>query len=103
MREWLEYEEEYLEALLRREGADGRTCSKGCGRDRVYRCADCFGRPMLCTSCCRSAHQLHPFHHMEQWSGDHFAPSSLRAAGLFCNSDMVGRGARRHQLAHLII
>ncbi|KIJ05947.1 hypothetical protein PAXINDRAFT_92716, partial [Paxillus involutus ATCC 200175] len=57
MREWLEYEEEYLEALLRREGADGRTCSKGCGRDGVYRCADCFGRPMLCTSCCRSAHQ----------------------------------------------
>ncbi|KAF8834188.1 hypothetical protein BDN67DRAFT_992716 [Paxillus ammoniavirescens] len=37
---------------------------------------------MLCTSCCRSAHQLHPFHHVEQWLGNHFFPSSLRVAGL---------------------
>ncbi|KIJ05107.1 hypothetical protein PAXINDRAFT_29465, partial [Paxillus involutus ATCC 200175] len=57
-----------------------------------YRCADCFGRPMLCTSCCRSAHQLHPFHHVEQWSGDHFAPSSLRAAGLVLQ---LGHGGAR--------
>ncbi|KIK90372.1 hypothetical protein PAXRUDRAFT_152016 [Paxillus rubicundulus Ve08.2h10] len=52
MWEWLEYEDEYLEALLQWEGADGRTCSKGCGCDGVYRCTECFGQPMLCTSCC---------------------------------------------------
>ncbi|KAF9229442.1 hypothetical protein BS17DRAFT_689063, partial [Gyrodon lividus] len=28
------------------------------------------------------AHQFHPLHQMEQWSGDHFTPSSVRAAGL---------------------
>ncbi|KIJ08606.1 hypothetical protein PAXINDRAFT_88622 [Paxillus involutus ATCC 200175] len=47
---------------------------------------------MLCTSCCRSAHQLHPFHHVEQWSGDHFAPLSLRVAGLVLQ---LGHGGAR--------
>ncbi|KIK72256.1 hypothetical protein PAXRUDRAFT_119086, partial [Paxillus rubicundulus Ve08.2h10] len=39
-----------------------------------------------------SAHQLHPFHHVEQWSGDHFSPSSLRAAGLVLR---LGHGGAR--------
>ncbi|KAF9226057.1 hypothetical protein BS17DRAFT_665103, partial [Gyrodon lividus] len=45
-------------------------------------CADCFGQPLFCTGCCRLAHQFYPLHPMEQWSGDHFTPSSRRAAGL---------------------
>ncbi|KIK90373.1 hypothetical protein PAXRUDRAFT_152013, partial [Paxillus rubicundulus Ve08.2h10] len=35
---------------------------------------------------------LHPFHHVEQWSGDHFSPSSLRAAGLVLQ---LGHGRAR--------
>ncbi|KIK72134.1 hypothetical protein PAXRUDRAFT_90464, partial [Paxillus rubicundulus Ve08.2h10] len=54
-----------------------RKCSH-CLGDGTYRCPDCFGRPLFCTSCCREIHRTHPFHRVEQWMGTHFQESSLR-------------------------
>ncbi|KIJ65745.1 hypothetical protein HYDPIDRAFT_87159, partial [Hydnomerulius pinastri MD-312] len=86
MRDWLPYEARYLDLLVQREGfSESRHCSLGCGREGNWRCTNCFGRPLLCTECCRSSHQMHPFHRVEQWCGTHFAPSWLLAAGLVLN------------------
>ncbi|KIK98992.1 hypothetical protein PAXRUDRAFT_115601, partial [Paxillus rubicundulus Ve08.2h10] len=58
-----------------------------------YHRADCSGQPLLCTSCCQLAHQLHPFHRVGWWSRYHFASSSMRAAGLMF---YLGHGREKH-------
>lgn len=64
------------------EGPKGnRICSK-CEADGAWRCKDCFGRPQLCTECCRSSHTRSPFHRIESWSGEFFEDAWLFDVGL---------------------
>ncbi|KAI6094048.1 hypothetical protein EV401DRAFT_1807140, partial [Pisolithus croceorrhizus] len=57
------------------------TC-KICGKDGVYRCPDCMHQPLLCTDCCCLVHATHPFHRVQQWTGDFFKDSALHMTGL---------------------
>lgn len=48
----------------------------------VYRCRDCFLPDLVCQSCCVSRHRVHPFHHVERWTGTFFVGTPLKTAGL---------------------
>ncbi|KAI5982368.1 hypothetical protein EDD15DRAFT_2124730, partial [Pisolithus albus] len=47
-----------------------------------YRCPDCMHQPLLCTNCCRTTHASHPFHRIQQWTGNFFEDSALHMTGL---------------------
>ncbi|KAI6108092.1 hypothetical protein F5141DRAFT_985303, partial [Pisolithus sp. B1] len=55
---------------------------KICRKDGVYRCLDCMHQPLLCTDCCHSMHAAHPFHRIQQWTGDFFKDSALHMTSL---------------------
>ena len=83
MQDWLPVADDYLEILVQHADYSGDClCQKGCGREGNWRCLDCFGKPLLCTECCHSDHSRHPFHCVEVWCGQYFAPSSLSASGV---------------------
>ncbi|KIK77387.1 hypothetical protein PAXRUDRAFT_68779, partial [Paxillus rubicundulus Ve08.2h10] len=82
LREWQDHKELYLDILLQLEGPPEPWKCSHCLENGTYRCPDCFGKPLFCTSCCREIHRTHPFHWVEQWIGTHFQESSLRLAGL---------------------
>ena len=42
---------------------------------------DCFGKPLLCHSCCLAAHSSLPFHSIEKWTGEFFKKTSLNTEG----------------------
>ncbi|KAI6110928.1 hypothetical protein EDD17DRAFT_1476239, partial [Pisolithus thermaeus] len=46
-----------------------------------YRCLDCMHQPLLCTDCCHLMHAAHPFHRIQQWTGDFFKDSALHMTG----------------------
>lgn len=48
----------------------------------VFRCLDCYQRPLFCAQCVTGAHSLKPFHRVEHWRETHFEPTSLASAGL---------------------
>ncbi|KAI5987303.1 hypothetical protein EDD15DRAFT_2389608 [Pisolithus albus] len=53
-----------------------RNCAR-CGKDGVYRCTDCMHQLLLCTDCCRLVHNVHPFHRIQQWTGEFFQEAAL--------------------------
>ncbi|KAF7343557.1 CxC2 domain-containing protein [Mycena sanguinolenta] len=78
------YREEYLRALVTREGpideVEGR-CSCGINPKR-YRCRECYGGTMFCRDCVVEQHRLHPLCRIEAWNGTFFEPRELRQLGL---------------------
>lgn len=69
---WLEYRDDYLDALLCHDGR-GRYMSSGCAvcgkPDPAYRCRDCTGRDMVCEGCIVSRHKGEPLHVIEVCAG----------------------------------
>lgn len=57
-----------------------KTCSCGSG-SATYRCDECFQCRPVCSQCILAAHQQLPFHHIQQWTGTHFARTSLLNLG----------------------
>ncbi|KAG1887842.1 hypothetical protein F4604DRAFT_1570510, partial [Suillus subluteus] len=47
-----------------------------------YRCEDCVGVDLRCSSCIKAAHQLHPLHRLQKWNGEYFKCVTLKALGL---------------------
>ncbi|KAI6104317.1 hypothetical protein F5141DRAFT_988565, partial [Pisolithus sp. B1] len=80
--EWLPQKEDILQILLDLEAPPLPHTCKICGKDGVYRCPDCMHQPLLCTDCCCSMHATHPFHRVQQWTGDFFKDSALHMTGL---------------------
>ncbi|KAI5981036.1 hypothetical protein EDD15DRAFT_2380556 [Pisolithus albus] len=79
--EWLRHKEDLLRILLEMEAAPSpRNCTK-CGKDGVYRCMDCMHQPLFCMDCCRILHEAHPFHRIQQWTGEFFEDSALHMTG----------------------
>lgn len=68
---------------MEREGrATGATCI-GCGMiEGSWRCLDCLGRQVYCTTCFREKHRCHPFHRVEHWTGSFFKAAWLCQTGL---------------------
>ncbi|KAI6120107.1 hypothetical protein EDD16DRAFT_1425103, partial [Pisolithus croceorrhizus] len=79
---WLPHKEDFLRILLDLEAPPLPCTCKICGKDGVYRCPDCMHQPLLCTDCCHLMHAAHPFHRVQQWTGDFFKDSALHMTGL---------------------
>ncbi|KAG1779216.1 hypothetical protein EV702DRAFT_1216574 [Suillus placidus] len=47
-----------------------------------YRCDDCLGSELYCSSCILSAHVRHPLHRLQKWNGQYFKQISLKTMGL---------------------
>ncbi|KAH7919505.1 hypothetical protein BV22DRAFT_1108049 [Leucogyrophana mollusca] len=77
----------YLDEFIRHEGRGhhGRTgfCN-ACGSEssQYYRCEDCFGQDMLCSSCTVKRHAVNPLHRLKVWNGTFFERASLKKLGL---------------------
>ena len=56
-----------------------------------WRCHDCFGEPVHCSSCLVVTHQCSPFHRVSRWDGWTFFRSSLSDAGLVLHIGHEGR------------
>lgn len=97
MREYLDKRSFYLARILRSEAPPGDRCCSICGMVGDWRCEDCHGRPLFCKSCCSRAHANIPFHHVEQWVGDHYAKSSLIHTGLIL---YFGHGGKPCPISH---
>ncbi|KAI6019504.1 hypothetical protein BKA83DRAFT_4057093 [Pisolithus microcarpus] len=86
IREWLPQKQDFLHILLELEAPPVPRICKKCQRDGVYRCPDCMHQPLLCTNCCHTMHEAHPFHRIQQWTGAFFEDSALH---------MVSKGKER--------
>ncbi len=84
MRDYLQLRKAYLRQSIESE-APSPTCLKCNSSNPVWRCLQCFGRPMFCRDCCRDAHWLNPFHRIEEWKGSFFSPAWLADVGLSIN------------------
>ncbi|KAI6027874.1 hypothetical protein BKA83DRAFT_4123754 [Pisolithus microcarpus] len=82
IREWLPQKEDFLHILLELEAPPVPRICKICRKDGVYRCPDCMHQPLLCTNCCHTRHEAHPFHRIQQWTGDFFEDCALHMTGL---------------------
>lgn len=63
-----------------------------------WRCHDCFGEPVFCTTCIQERHSSHPFHRVSRWDGTCFIRSSLSKAGLTLNLGHNGHLCPRYIL-----
>lgn len=91
MSEWLQYRDEYLKAMLEREAPPPSGICAQCTQSMVWRCHDCLGEPVFCSSCVVTTHQPLPFHRVSKWNGRTFYHSSLSDAGLVLN---IGHGGQ---------
>ncbi|KAH6867699.1 hypothetical protein BKA70DRAFT_1379996 [Coprinopsis sp. MPI-PUGE-AT-0042] len=87
MRDWkLNKERLYLREVIERDGLPlTPTCSQcqhSLAAQPIWRCKDCLGPSLFCTSCCGHEHRRNPFHRVEVWSETHFRPSWLWRAGV---------------------
>jgi CxC2 like cysteine cluster associated with KDZ transposases len=85
----------YLDVLLESEASPTTVCTT-CKlsiptSSEIWRCKDCFSRPLYCRSCCKAAHARDPFHRVEIWNSTHFTPSWLWRTGL--SLSLCPRGA----------
>jgi hypothetical protein len=65
---WIEHRSLFLEELLRMEGRGGLQevpCSDCGGSSPEFKCEDCFGIDLRCSSCITAAHQRHPLHRLQ--------------------------------------
>ena len=82
MDQWLECRGKYLDILLEMEGrASAPKCSICLKGPEEIKCSDCFGANVFCKDCCLKVHSASPFHRLFQWTGAHYAPTSLYSLG----------------------
>ncbi|KAG2138229.1 hypothetical protein BD769DRAFT_1626642 [Suillus cothurnatus] len=82
---WIEHRSLFLEELLRMEGRGGLQevpCSDCGGSSPEFKCEDCFGIDLRCSSCITAAHQRHPLHRLQKWNGNYFERATLKSLGL---------------------
>jgi len=86
----ISYAHEYAESVGTLCQCQGQL-GDGAPARAVYRCSDCFERPLLCKACCVKEHVHLPFHRVHVWSGaEYFQQTSLREMGLVVNLNHLG-------------
>ncbi|KAF7325365.1 CxC2 domain-containing protein [Mycena sanguinolenta] len=71
--EWRAKRDAYISALMRRDGTgddglSGTVCCPACHAPVAdFRCRDCFGDTMYCSSCIVQKHGENPLHRIEKW------------------------------------
>ncbi|KAG1796861.1 hypothetical protein EV424DRAFT_1475159 [Suillus variegatus] len=65
---------------------EGRVSMQLClecdGPNPEYKCQDCFGSELHCSTCILSVHVHHPLHRLQKWNGQYFERISLKALDL---------------------
>ncbi|KAF8868419.1 hypothetical protein BD779DRAFT_1460905 [Infundibulicybe gibba] len=93
---WLPDRERFLAEFLRREGRRGHTsglCSRCSGYSAAYRCVDCEGDNLLCSTCIKEVHSCNGLHRIEAWQKTHFSKTTLKALGYrFQLGHAIGEG-----------
>ncbi|KAF8146729.1 hypothetical protein K438DRAFT_2092496 [Mycena galopus ATCC 62051] len=85
---WTNYQDEYLDEMLRLEGrgdpASHLECLSCGTMDPTFRCAQqlCHGAGMFCAKCIVQKHQFLPTHWVEEWNGEYFERRALYDLGL---------------------
>ncbi|KAG6809653.1 hypothetical protein H0H92_015320 [Tricholoma furcatifolium] len=71
---WINYRDNYLDALLSLEGRGMQQNCASCGSDNaLYRCRDCHGHQMICRVCLEQIHAgWQPLHVIEVWHENRF-------------------------------
>ncbi|KAJ7727252.1 hypothetical protein B0H16DRAFT_1735292 [Mycena metata] len=85
MHEWRGLRDEYLHIILRLEGTadvDVETCPSCKTAKPTIRCRACFGEELYCRECTVRMHTRTPLHIIDEWNGDMFHRTSLKALGL---------------------
>ncbi|KAJ7874256.1 hypothetical protein B0H13DRAFT_2348668 [Mycena leptocephala] len=74
----------YGDALMKREGRGSwsSTCTICQEPNPTWRCGDCFGGRMLCTSCVMERHRDEPLHCLQVWEDGFFHPKTTKNLGL---------------------
>ena len=73
----------WMEDIVAREGRVAAATCTGCSIvEGSWRCLDCLGRQIYCTTCFRARHRCHPFHRVEHWTGSFFKAAWLCQTGL---------------------
>ncbi|KAG1823160.1 hypothetical protein DFJ58DRAFT_720087 [Suillus subalutaceus] len=83
---WLKDCALFLQEMLRLEGQgdiSAEPCSSCGNLHPEYRCEDCFGIELHCSSCTVVAHKDHPLHRLQKWNGNYFESASLKSLGLW--------------------
>ncbi|KAK7696208.1 hypothetical protein QCA50_000861 [Cerrena zonata] len=91
LRSWLPQRDVFLAEIIERTAPPPIEACSVCGLAMEWRCDDCFGAPCFCTRCCRTSHQISPFHRVSRWTGNTFIRSSLRNTGLILYMGHNGR------------
>ncbi|KAJ6479203.1 hypothetical protein C8R47DRAFT_983594 [Mycena vitilis] len=98
---WRPLAQNFLEALMRREGLGDYTSNPACtccnavygGGVRVFRCDQC-GEYLQCQTCVLSRHALTPLHCLREWNGVHWIKATL------CGPPEEGGLGLVYQLGH---
>ncbi|KAJ7893230.1 hypothetical protein B0H13DRAFT_1625288 [Mycena leptocephala] len=84
MKQWRPLAQDFLDALLRREGLGDPHCAccqaEYGGDVRLFRCDQC-GVFSQCLACVKSRHQLNPLHCLKEWNGQHWIQAKLSGGG----------------------
>jgi len=84
MHDWLPFRDAFLQEMLSGEApSQDKSCSS-CQEAKtttMYRCSDCFHSGLVCLECCLKNHIQHPFHCIQEWTGQYFAPTTLETLG----------------------
>ena len=75
MQDWMLVREQYLAEVLETSAPSDSPTSPKCSRchaDALYRCEDCHFCPAYCAECCRTAHEIAPWHRVGRWQGTFF-------------------------------
>ncbi|KAF8215193.1 hypothetical protein K438DRAFT_1562232, partial [Mycena galopus ATCC 62051] len=82
---WIPHRNDRLNTLMRLEGR-GTWWTKGCTQcheeNPTWRCEDCFGGRLLCTSCVIENHRDEPLHLLQVIFDGFFHPRTVRDLGL---------------------
>lgn len=83
MEQWLALRKNFLQDILDREARPtNNICPKCLIRPWKVRCKDCLYRHTFCVECCQQVHDDNPFHKIEVWRENHFAPAWLWQTGV---------------------
>jgi hypothetical protein len=70
-----------LYILLQSKHPSSLKCIK-CSKESIWKCLDCVGSPIYCSSCCCTQHNLDFRHRIVRWNGEHFTSAWLANVGI---------------------
>ncbi|KAL0958405.1 hypothetical protein HGRIS_000546 [Hohenbuehelia grisea] len=82
---WMTYRDDYLDALITREGCRGQSTEQcpSCGvKPPKVRCDTCHDARFLCKECLIADHWDKPLHAICEWTNGYFARTSLPSLGI---------------------